>query len=302
MSDVVAVGVDAGGTTTRAAVSENGTPAGTAEGPGANATTLGVDDAADAIVSVVRKALEHRRPAAIVIGAAGAGRTAVAGALETLVGSAFADCRVAAGDDAAIALRAAIPDGPGIVLIGGTGSIAYAENGARRARVGGLGYLAGDEGSAFAIGMAAVRLYGRVLDGRAQPDETTDLVARALAASDRDAFISSLYDAPLEPARIAALAVGIVALAGGGNRVATKIVQQAGSDLGDLIRAAARACGLVEASPRVALTGGLFAENSLLTYVLELRIINELPGAAIVRGGDGAAVGALRLAEALAAR
>jgi N-acetylglucosamine kinase-like BadF-type ATPase len=73
MSDVIAVGVDAGGTTTRAAVSENGSPAGSAEGPGANATTLGVDDAADAIVQVVRKALEHRKPAAIVIGAAGAG-------------------------------------------------------------------------------------------------------------------------------------------------------------------------------------------------------------------------------------
>ena len=59
---------------------------------------------------------------------------------------------------------------------------------------------------------------------------------------------------------------------------------------------------MTEASPTVALAGGLFAENSLLSYVLELRIINELPGASIVRGGDGAEIGALRLAEALAAR
>ena len=302
MSDVVAVGVDAGGTTTRAAVSENGAAAGTAEGPGANATTLGVDDAADAIVNVVRKALAHRRPAAIVIGAAGAGRASVAGTLETLIGSAFADCRVSAGDDAAIALRAAIPQGPGIVLIAGTGSIAYAENGERRSRVGGLGFLAGDEGSGFAIGMAAVRLYGRVLDGRARADETTDLVARALDAPDRDAYIGALYDAELLPATIAALAPGIIALAGKGNRVATKIVQQAATDLGDLIRNAAKAVDLTDASPSVALAGGLLAENSLLSYVLELRIINEVPGASIVRGGDGAAVGALRLAEMLAAR
>lgn len=302
MNEVVAVGVDAGGTTTRAAVSENGAAAGTAEGPGANATTLGVDDAADAIVTVVRKALAHRRPAAIVIGAAGAGRAGVAGTLETLIGSAFADCRVVAGDDAAIALRAAIPQGPGIVLVAGTGSIAYAENGERRSRVGGLGFLAGDEGSAFAIGMAAVRLYGRVLDGRARADETTESVARALAAPDRDAYIEALYDAPLVPATIAALAPGIIALAGAGNRVATKIVQQAATDLGDLIRNAAKAVDLTDASPSVALAGGLFAENSLLSYVLELRIINELPGASILRGGDGAAMGALRLAEMLAAR
>jgi N-acetylglucosamine kinase-like BadF-type ATPase len=302
MSDVIAVGVDAGGTTTRAAVSENGTPAGSAEGPGANATTLGVDDAADVIVAVVRKALEHRKPAAIVVGAAGAGRATVAGALGQLIASAFGDCRVAAGDDARIALRAAIPDGPGIVLIAGTGSIAYAENGERCVRVGGLGFLAGDEGSAFALGMSAVRLYGRVLDGRAKADETTDLVPRALDAPDRDAYLRALYDAPLAPATIAALAPSIIAFAGKGNRVATKLVQTTASDLGDLIRDAARATDLKEASPSVALAGGLFSENSLLSYLLELRIINELPGASILRSGDGAAIGALRLAEQLAAR
>lgn len=302
MSEVVAVGVDAGGTATRAAVSENGVAAGEAEGPGGNATTLGVDDAADAILTVVRKALEQRRPAAIVVGAAGAGRTTVAEELRALIGSAFPGCRVSIGDDAAIALRAAIPEGPGVVLIAGTGSVAYAENGERRARVGGLGYLAGDEGSAFAIGMAAVRLYGRVLDGRAKADETTDVVARALDAPDRDAYIGALYDAPLVPARIAALAPVIVAFAGKGNRAATKIVQQAGSDLGDLLKSAARGADLADASPSVALAGGLFAENSLLSFLLETRIVGDLPGASILRGGAGAVTGALRLAELLAAQ
>ena len=302
MSDVVAVGGDAGGPATRAVVSANGARSGEAEGPGGNPTTLGVDDAADAILSVARKALQHRRPSAIVVGAAGAGRRGVAASLEALIGSAFPECRISIGDDAGIALRAAIPAGPGIVLIAGTGSIAYAENGERRALVGGLGYLAGDEGSAFAIGMAAVRLYGRVLDGRGKADETTELVARSLGARDRDAYLGALYDAPLVPATIAALASSIVALAGEGNRASTKIVQQAGSDLADLLKSAARAADLVEASPSVALAGGLLAENSLLSFLLESRIIVDVPGASILRGGDGAAVGALRLAELLATR
>jgi N-acetylglucosamine kinase-like BadF-type ATPase len=302
MDDLVAVGVDAGGTATRALVSSKGHPAGAAEGPGANASVIGVDDAADAILTVVRKALAHRRPAAVVVGAAGAGRRSVATALEELIGSAFPAARVAVGDDAAIALRAAIPAGPGIVLIAGTGSIAHAENGERSARVGGLGYLAGDEGSAYAIGMAAVRLYGRVLDGRARADETTDLVARTLRAPDRDALLDALYDAPHAPATIAALAPSIVAFAGKGNRAAAKIVQQAGLDLGELVKSAAREAGLLEASPRVALAGGLLEENSLLTFLLETRIVGDLPGAEILRGRDGAATGALRLAEALAAR
>jgi N-acetylglucosamine kinase-like BadF-type ATPase len=302
MDDLVAVGVDAGGTSTRALVSSNGRPAGAAEGPGANATTLGVDDAADAILTVVRKALAHRRPAALVVGAAGAGRRAVAAALEELLAGAFPAARVAVGDDAAIALRAAIPSGPGIVLIAGTGSIAYAENGERTARVGGLGYLAGDEGSAYAIGMAAVRLYGRVLDGRARADETAALVERTLRAPGREALLDALYDAPHAPSAIAALAPSIIAFAGKGNRAAAKIVQQAGLDLGELVKSAAREVGLLEASPRVALAGGLLAENSLLTFLLETRIVGDLPGAQILRGRDGAASGALRLAEALAAR
>jgi N-acetylglucosamine kinase-like BadF-type ATPase len=303
MHDVVAVGVDAGGTKTRALVSSNGARAGEAEGPGANPTTLGVDDAADALLTVVRRALAHRHPTAIVVGAAGAGRPAVAAELEAMIGSAFPGARIAVGDDAAIALRSAIPAGPGIVLIAGTGSIAYAENGERHARVGGLGYLAGDEGSAFAIGLAAVRLYGRVLDGRARADETTELVARALRASDRDAYLAALYDAPPAPAPIAALASSILTLAGEGNRASAKIVQQAGLDLGELVKSTARAAGLLEASPAVALAGGLLAENSLLTFLLETRIVGDLPGASILRGApDGAATGALRLAEALAAR
>jgi glucosamine kinase len=302
MSELVAVGVDAGGTTTRVAVSEAGERCGTATGDGANVTTLGVDDAADVILGVVRKALEHRKPAAIVVGAAGAGRPAVAAELQSLLDAAYPDARVSVGDDAAIALRTAVPAGPGIVLIAGTGSIAYAENGEKTARAGGLGYLAGDEGSAFAIGMAAVRLYGRVLDGRQRADETTDLVARALDAPDRDAYIAALYDAPLVPAVIASLAPAIVAFAGKGNRTATKIVQTAGSDLGDLLKSVARAVGLLEASPSIALAGGLFAENSLLSFLLETRIVGDLPGALVVRGGDGAEIGALRLAEAAAAR
>ena len=105
MSERVAVGVDAGGTSTRAVVSEHGALAGSAEGGGANPTTLGIENAADVILSVVRKALDHRRPDALVIGAAGAGRPAMAEALAALVGSAFPDARCVVEDDTAIALR-----------------------------------------------------------------------------------------------------------------------------------------------------------------------------------------------------
>ena len=294
------MGVDAGGTSTVAALSKDGEYLREVRGRGANATTVGIDDAADVIVSTIRDVLDRDSPDTIYVGAAGAGRTRVADQLRELVESAFRGTRVVVGDDAAIALRAAIPDGDGAVLIAGTGSTAYAEHGDQAQRVGGLGYFAGDEGSAFWIGMQAVKLYGRVLDGRANRDETTDLVVRSLDVGDRESYIAALYDRAPDPAHVAALAPSIIAFAGKGNRASTKIVQQAAQELGDLVKAALRAVSLLESSPRIAFAGGLFRENSLLTFLLETRLNGDVAGAAFVKGGDEPARGALRLAERLA--
>lgn len=298
---VIAIGVDAGGTSTIAALSRNGEHIRETTKSGANPTTIGTEDAADVIITAIRDVLQHgESPDAIYVGAAGAGRERIAAELESMIQAAFRGARIAVGDDVAIAFRAAIPDGDGAVLIAGTGSVAYAEHGERKQRVGGLGYLAGDEGSAFWIGMQAVKLYGRVLDGRAGRDETTDLVARALDAPDRERYIAALYDETTKPAKIAALTPSIIAFAGKGNRASTKIVQQAAQELGDLAKSALRAVGLLDASPRIALAGGLFRENSLLTFLIEQRLTGDVAGGTIVKGGDDPVRGALRLAERLA--
>ena len=296
---MICVGVDAGGTATVAQASFGGAPAREAHGGAANATVIGVDDAADVIVTTIRAATGGRAPDTVYAGVAGAGRARVASGVRELIEAAFRGAAVVVGDDATIALRAAVPSGDGAVLVAGTGSFAYAECGERTARVGGLGYLAGDEGSAYAIGMDAVKLYGRVLDGRARRDETSDLVARALDAPDRDALIAALYDAPMQPARIAALAPPIVAFAGKGNRASTKIVQQAAQELGELVKAALRGAGLLDGSPSIAFAGGLLRENSVLSYLLETRLQGDVPGAAIVKHGDPPVAGALRLAQRL---
>ena len=297
---MISVGIDAGGTSTVAALSRDGEYVREVAGRGANATTLGIDDAADVIITTIREVLAGDAPDAIYAGAAGAGRKRIADELRDLIGLAFRGARVAVADDAAIAFRAAIPDGDGAVLIAGTGSTAYAEHGELSQRVGGLGYVAGDEGSAFWIGMQAVKLYGRVLDGRANRDETTDLVARSLDVADRESYIAVLYDRAPDPAQIAALAPSVIAFAGKGNRASTKIVQQAAQELGDLVKAALRAVNLLDSSPRIAFAGGLFRENSLLTFLLETRLNGDVAGAAIVKGGDEPVRGALRLAERLA--
>jgi N-acetylglucosamine kinase-like BadF-type ATPase len=298
---MIAIGVDAGGSGTVAAVSRDGLPVREVRGGPANATTLGLPAAAAAIIATMRAALADAEPERIHVGAAGAGRPEVARGLAAAIAAAFPAARVTVGDDAVIALRSAIPTGAGSVLIAGTGSIAYAENGTEGALVGGHGHLLGDEGSAFWIGMAALRRYAHVLDGRAPRDETTDLVARALPAPTRADLHAAVYDRRLDPAAVAGLAPSVIAFAGKGNRVATTIVQAAAKELGDLLAAAIRNAGLAGASAPVALAGGLLRENSLLTFLLETRITGDWTGAVIVRASGSPVTGALRLAQATGA-
>jgi len=301
MNDRLAVGVDAGGTASVAAVSRDGNFERSVRGAPANASSRGTDAAAAAIVATIREATGGAEPAALYVGAAGAGRADAASALEHALREAFPSVRLAVADDTRAALRSAIPEGPGIVLIAGTGSVAYAENATSATRVGGLGYLIGDEGSAFAIGRAAVELLGRTYDGRAREDETSALAARALNCSDRDGLLRAMYARPLDVAAIAALAPSIIAFAGKGNRAATKIVQSAASELGNLAKSAATQAGLAESSPAIGLAGGLLRENSLLSFLLESRLTNEIPGAVLLRVRDEPARAALRFAEAMLA-
>jgi N-acetylglucosamine kinase-like BadF-type ATPase len=294
----ICVGVDAGGTHVAAARSRDGRFERELTGPGANVAVLGAQAAAASIAATVRTLLAGDVAANIVVGAAGVGRGDGRAALARALETAFTGAHVVVFDDAEIALQTVAPDGPGVVALAGTGSIALAVNGGTQTRVGGLGYLVGDEGSAFAIGMAATKLLGRVYDGRAPRDETTDLVARDLGASDRASYLDAVYGPSFAPARIAALAPAVIAFAGKGNRVAAKIVQAASAEFGELVKAAAKLAGLLDASPTVVLGGGLFRENSMYTFLVETRVVGDIAGAAIVRMTEDASRGALRLAEA----
>ena len=297
MSERIAVGVDAGATSTDVAVSRDRKFERLEHaGPG-NPTTLGVGAVAAMIAEAILRATGGDEPAAVYAGAA---RQKIAQRLERALRLSFPKTKhVAVAGDVESALRAAVPEGPGIVLIAGTGSVAYAENGERRARVGGHGYLAGDEGSAFAIGFAAVKLLARAYDGRARADETTGLVERVLACNDRDGLIAALYELPLDVPKIAAMAPSVIGFAGKGNRASTKIVQAAAQELGDLVLSAAQHAGLADGSAPVAFAGGLLRANSLLTALLETRVSEELPGAAIVRLQEEPVRAALRFAETM---
>jgi len=293
----IAVGVDAGGSSTVSSYSCDGSFAGVRTSGGAALSHFGVQEASDRIVQAIHGLLHDMTPDAIHIGAAGAGRQAAARQLQAIVERAFPGARVTVADDAHIAFRARVPEGSGAVLVAGTGSIAYAENGTQAFRAGGYGPLLGDDGSGFAIGLAGVRTLARVYDQRASADTLARDIADRLGVQTQPELFERIYGAPNPVALLASLAPTVLAAAHRGERSANRIVQSAASELFDLVKSVAKKAGLLEERFPLVFSGGLLLENTLLSYLLELRLQNELPGATILKGANEPHRGALAAAE-----
>jgi N-acetylglucosamine kinase-like BadF-type ATPase len=81
--------------------------------------------------------------------------------------------KVSVANDATLLFAAGTPDGWGLAVIAGTGSIAFTLDAhGRDARAGGWGYLLGDEGSAFRVGLLGLRAACRAADGVGDSDGT----------------------------------------------------------------------------------------------------------------------------------
>jgi N-acetylglucosamine kinase-like BadF-type ATPase len=290
------VGVDAGGSSLDCVIDRDGVTTGV-HGDAANVRTVGIDAAANQIAAAVRFGLHDESFDALVVGAAGAGDTTIARALELALLSYFPDSVIAVHDDAEIALRAAVPHGDGVVLIAGTGSIAYARVGEEAHRAGGYGYLLGDDGSGFAIGRAALAQMLRWYDGRTAHSELFDAIATRLQAGDAQSLLGRIYGEPNMVGAVASLAQLVLDRAGSGERVATKIVQSAAGELVDLVKSLVQRAQLGKRELPLVFAGGLFAGNSLLSYLIETRLLADTPLLQPVKSALSPAHGALELAR-----
>ena len=182
---MIIVGVDAGGSKTRAVAWKDGEAVGQALG-GAGAVRPGrALAAAGVIAEQARRVLANAgvlRAETLVVGAAGVGREVERRELgQALRGESVAE-RVVVVTDVELAEAAAFGDGPGIVLSAGTGSIAVGRDAAGESfRQGGYGWQMGDEGSGYAIGRLALVAVGRARDGRGEETSLTDRAAAGAA-------------------------------------------------------------------------------------------------------------------------
>lgn len=295
----IAVGVDAGGSKTAVVHAIDGEISRIEVCEGANASVRGTEGAAAIIADAVARSLDGAMPHAIFVGAAGASRSQVRGAIESALRSRYRSARIEVRDDAYIALRACVPEGDGVVAIAGTGSIAYAQHGDAGYRCGGYGYLLGDDGSGFTIGSAGIHHLLRSYDGRAARDELAGALESQLGATDLEAVLQSVYRSDHPVGTVAAAARIVLDLAQGGERSATKIVQTAALALADLVKSVIKRADLAGAAVPIVLAGGLLQSNSLLTYLLETRLLNEHPNMPVSKLSQEPCIGALSQAQRL---
>src|SRR5437868_3917514 len=155
----IAVGFDGGGTKTDCVVLDaDGNTLGMGTAGPSNPLRVGPESAFAEMAEAAAQALAgaHLKPRqvdAVCAGLAGAGRRSVVRSAIIFLSREFPDALTHVTTDSEVALEAAVGQGPGVVLIAGTGSIAHGRNAAgATARAGGYGRWIGDEGSGYEIG------------------------------------------------------------------------------------------------------------------------------------------------------
>jgi N-acetylglucosamine kinase-like BadF-type ATPase len=200
--------------------------------------------------------------------------------------------------DAAAALAAGSPDGTGLLLICGTGSLAYGRraDGRERSAIG-LGPLLGDEGSGFDIGQHALRAVVRAGDERGP---RTALTPRILAHTEAHRVDDLLHWAsPADKTLVAEVAPLVFEAAEKGDSVAQDILDAALDELVLGATAAVRQLWPDEAQgpERVVLSGGVLCHQTSFREALVQRLRSVVDNAPCALARETGAVGAARLAR-----
>jgi len=267
--DLLILGIDGGATHTTALLARmvslhpGWNIIGTGEGGPSNIQAVGSGKAVAALDQAIGRAFEtaglKRKPvAAAYLGLAGAGRADDQALIRTWASGVSLATRVEVTSDTSLLLAAGTPEGWGIAVVAGTGSMAFARNReGRTARAGGWGHLLGDEGSGFAIAVAGLRAVARAADGRGPTTSLTEHILTKLKLHEPQMLVQAIYRGGMDVAAVAALAPLLLTAAEQGDAVAIEIAQKAAGQLAMTTAAAARKLELGAGPVPLALAGGV---------------------------------------------
>ncbi len=237
------LGIDGGGTKTTCAVGDDSQLLASATAGPSNIVRVGESQTRESLQQSVRQscAAAGITPAQVAhtcVGGSGAARPELAAIVRGILAEILPTPIDVLGD-IQIALEAAFDAGPGVIVVGGTGSIAYGRNRqGKTARAGGWGFAIGDEGSAHWIGRAAVSAVLRASDPIGDATEVRPpLPDSSLAAALQTIWgVSSLIDLARAANSIPPpdFAVLFPAVANSKDELATHVLTIAGRELAEI--------------------------------------------------------------------
>jgi N-acetylglucosamine kinase-like BadF-type ATPase len=301
----VVLGIDGGGTRTRASIVDGERVLAFGEHGSIKRLRVGAEAAEANLRVLLKEVFAQAGVAGVKAASAGVASSSMPGVVEwiTAVFNDFGVERSEIVGDEVIALDAAFKGGPGILVIAGTGSncVGRAPDGSRES-AGGWSSRLGDEGSGYWIGLHAVRR-ALVAYDREEPTRILDTVGRIWGTSTLDELVN-IGDGTPGP-DFAAVAPAISQLAEEGDTVAAGVLKQAAADLADtvlLVRKKLRRKHNLTAEVPVAWIGSVIGKAWLVREPLFAALRAAAPEMPIldqeVAGIEGAVWRAQQLAKA----
>ena len=304
MSSLI-IGVDGGGSKTTAILAMgDGTILGRGQAGPSNYHAIGVGEALEALDRAIACAFDNAGLAAepidaLALGLAGMGRPADRTIFEAWAKRSHPQARLKLVNDAEILLAAGTPDGRGIAIIAGTGSLIFGQTSdGRTARAGGWGYRMGDEGSGYAAGLAALQAVARAWDGRGGQTNLTERLLDHFGVAVAPDLIAEVYRDTIGRPEIAALARYVDLAAEDGDAVAGAILQSSAEELALGAKAVMTQLGLKGDIP-AALGGGYVTGSRLLQQFVQESAVQQGVHLRPVTPVMEPALGAVKLASAL---
>lgn len=251
--------------------------------------------------SAMEKTLEGTGviPSAICLGIAGVDRASDEAIVRSIMNRIAYKAKILVVNDALIALQAGIRSDAGIVVVSGTGSIAYGRNDHGEAsRAGGWGYVLGDEGSGYWIGRLALRAVVRHADGRGRVTSLTPRLLGHFGVTRATELIHKIYHDEIGPKSIAAVAKYVQHARDEGDAVATGILNRAADELVTAATAVMSRLDLTERHFTFVLAGGMFHAVPWLCDQMQLLLPTLAKHSKVMRLNQEPALGAVRLALA----
>ena len=293
------LGIDGGGTKTTCAIGDDSSLLGTGTAGGSNVIRVGEAQAREAIHAAIRQActvanVPPSQVQRVCIGVAGAAREDISEQIRRMVSEVMGGSIEVVGD-MVIALQAAFGRGPGVITVGGTGSIAYGrDEKGHTARAGGWGYAVSDEGSGHWIGRSAVAASLRARD-EGQDTQLLDQILRAWHLQHVDGLVVTANHIP--PPDFAGLLPVVLSASDAGDALARTILTQAGAELALLAKIVVNRLFSEESAVPVAMSGGVFRNSALVRQVFYNSLRAEYPNAAVNASVIEPVRGALELAR-----